>query len=1508
MIVFSRLKDLFRKVIVRKPKIRGRAGRLGTALRTALRTELRTELRTDMSPTSPELTALQMAIQHGWASDELRIWQRGEVILDTYKVEDIKAGGMGFVYIAEHKDWHVKMAIKSPNQMMLSNESLFARVLQEANSWIELGLHPHIAYCYYVRQIENIPHIFIEYVDGGSLIEWIADGRCYDLKVGIDLAIQFCHGIEYAHKHGMIHRDIKPGNILMTKDGILKVTDFGIARTRGIEDNLPEDVKQESEASNPKKDGHITSFGTVMGSADYMSPEQWIDPREVDFRADIYSFGVCLYEMFCGDLPYDTTIEERTASDQPREPQKLRRDLSPDLTELLKRVVAYDPKERYGSFGEIRNELARIYREYFNADPPHLEVKDTGLKAQGLNNRAASYVELGRKDEAISLWDEALQEDPQHIEATYNRGVVLWRRGVLTDDELVQQLEAVTASHADEWLASYLLALVHLERGDADAAAPLLAEAARQSNGDNEVLSTLELTQSSEVVAVRHLRTLSGHGDGIQSVSISSDSRYMLSGGDDKTIRLWNTVTGECLRVFEGHRGTVSSVCFSPDDRYILSGGHDRMMRLWDVNTGECVRTFRGHMGNVNSVCLSNNGRYALSGSDDDTVRLWDVDKAERVHTFGGRTGSVNSVCFSSDDRYGLSGSNDGNARLWDLETGKCLHVFEGHAGYVTSVCMSSDGRYALSGSHDRTVRLWDVTTGECLHVFEGHKTFVCSVNLSMDGRYALSGSDDRTVRLWDVHTGKCLRTLEGHTSFVRSVYLSKDGRYALSGSKDKTIRLWELPLRSLRILEGHTASVNSVCLSSDGRHALSGGGMYGRDNTIRLWETETGECLQTFEGHTGDVTSVYLSSDDKYAISGSFDNTVRLWELKTQDTGRKTQDAAQEERNSDLESSVLDLESQKCLRIFEGHTDYVNSVYLSSDHRYALSGSNDRTARLWEVETGECLRTFTHNDYVNSVCISVDGRLMLTGSNDKTVKLWEVETGQCIQTFEGHEGSVSSAYLTDKHALSGSSDKAMRLWDLETGQCLRVFEGHTDTVNSVFLSVDGRHALSGSGDETIRLWDTETGQCLRTFEGHTGSVNSICLSGDNRYILSGSEDKTLILWELSLVRSDAFPLRLSRSQSHAELVQVENEAADLLKRGNEALEAGRIADALALARQARELPGYERAAESLELWRKLTTVCRRARLGAAWQAREFQGHSGPVNSVTFSIDGSYALSGSGDETLRLWEVATGKCLRVFQGHKMDVRSVSLNANSTHALSGSSDNSMRLWDVDTGECLRIFNRDTGNVCCVHLSANGRLALSAGRTDDKVRTSREDSLMRLWEISLGKCLRIFVGHTNWVNSVYLSKDSAYALSGSYDETIRLWEVATGKCIRVFKGHERPVNSVSLSNDGKYALSGSYDETIRLWNISDGKCIHTLEGHADWVNSVCLSGDSLYALSGGRDNAVKLWDLDTGQCLRTFEGHTGWVNSVCLSSDSRYVLSGSEDGTIRLWELDWELEAP
>jgi serine/threonine protein kinase len=240
---------------------------------------------TQKKPT-PELSALELADKQEWEIKTLPVWKAGDVLLDTYEVEDVISGGMGHVYIANHKKWNVKLAIKSPNEQILSDRDLFARILREANSWIELGLHPNIAYCYYVRNIEDVPHIVIEYVDGGNLRQWIEDGKCIDYRTNLDLAIQFCHGMEYAHSKGTIHRDIKSENVLMTKDGTVKITNFGLARSQ--KSSLSFATGQagigNTEAGERAEQAGLTTIGTHMGTEGYMSPEHFKDPHKGDNR------------------------------------------------------------------------------------------------------------------------------------------------------------------------------------------------------------------------------------------------------------------------------------------------------------------------------------------------------------------------------------------------------------------------------------------------------------------------------------------------------------------------------------------------------------------------------------------------------------------------------------------------------------------------------------------------------------------------------------------------------------------------------------------------------------------------------------------------------------------------------------------------------------------------------------------------------------------------------------------------------------------------------------------------------------------------------------------------------------------------------------------------------------------------------------------------------------------------------------------------------------------------
>jgi hypothetical protein len=291
------------------------------------------------------------------------------------------------------------------------------------------------------------------------------------------------------------------------------------------------------------------------------------------------------------------------------------------------------------------------------------------------------------------------------------------------------------------------------------------------------------------------LRRFEGHGAAVESVAFSRDGRHGLSGGADRTLRLWDLENGMELRRFEGRHRWVLSVTFSPDGRRVLCGSWDRTVRLWDVQTGSELRRFEGHRGRVVSVAFSPDGRRALTGSADRTVRLWDVEGGQELRCFVGHTDLVWSVAaFSADGRLVLSGSADATVRLWDLQTGEQLRSFGGHTRPVLSVALSPDSRRALSGGWDRGVRLWDVDSGRELCRLEGHTDWVWSTAFSPDGRRAVTGSADGTVRLWDVETGREVLRFEGHTKAVHSVAISADGRRALSGSADQTVRLWGLP------------------------------------------------------------------------------------------------------------------------------------------------------------------------------------------------------------------------------------------------------------------------------------------------------------------------------------------------------------------------------------------------------------------------------------------------------------------------------------------------------------------------------------------------------------------------------------------------------------------------------------------------------------------------------------------------------------------------------------------
>ena len=530
---------------------------------------------------------LTVATPQPGASEDLRAaeadvpveWDIGDVILDLYEVKHVhEGGGMGLVYRVHHRNWDIDLAVKSPRKNFFRTEGDKENFVHECETWINLGLHPNTASCFYVRTLGGIPRVFAEYIEGGSLKEWINNRKLYEgsqeeiLARILDVAIQFAWGLQFAHEKGLVHQDVKPANVLMTPDGTAKVTDFGLAKARA---RAGEDVPAGSQQSILISSGGMTPA--------YCSPEQ-ANREPLSRRTDIWSWAVSMLEMFLGEVIWASGVVAGMSFDNYVEMghEMFKTPMPESLEDLLRWCFQEKPDERPKDMLAIIPALYETYRQAIRQDYGRKEPKAVELLADGLSNQAISLLDLGRQEQAEKLFDEALTVDPHHPEATYNRGLLLWRSGRMTDDVLVRQLEEVRTSHEDDWRTEYYLGLIHIERGDAESAVKVLEKASSMAPEEHDVQRMLLTAQSGTEKWHSCVRIFdTGWG---QSASLSPDGRWALSIGWKIDMRLWELATGQCVRIFEGqtllkftkgHTSGVNSVSFSQDGRWVLSGSSE---------------------------------------------------------------------------------------------------------------------------------------------------------------------------------------------------------------------------------------------------------------------------------------------------------------------------------------------------------------------------------------------------------------------------------------------------------------------------------------------------------------------------------------------------------------------------------------------------------------------------------------------------------------------------------------------------------------------------------------------------------------------------------------------------------------------------------------------------------------------------------------------------------------------------------------------------------------------
>ena len=1249
-------------------------------------------------------------------------------------ISEVGTGGLGKVWLARDNDLAREVALKEIKPGSASSDAV-RRLIKEAQITGQLQ-HPGIVPVYEVSH-QGRPFYTMKLVRGETLSRAIREhherkqsGQEDPLSerrlLGIFLSV--CDALAYAHSRGVIHRDLKPDNIVLGDFGEAIVLDWGLARQVGNDDD-------ESAPIVVTEDGRteVTLAGQKLGTPAYMSPEQAAGRVDsMDQRTDVYGLGAILFEILTSRPPHRTQDQETTEPGQSPVLALLNRiatgrspsvwDVDPsiprELSEICDQAMAVKRGDRFQTAKELKEALLafQVHEESIELSARATEDLEAARAGGTYDNfsRAQFGFETALEQWAGNTKAAAGLAQTQHdyARAAYDRGDFDLSLTLLDDSDSDQAVLATTvraatserAARVDRIrrlrrfgvAASLMIAIVASVAAvwiNAEREKALLAQSEEskqrgiaERNAEKAIQQTdlAEVARAKAVTAEAVARTEADKAR--QSLQIAEQRAY----NTDMLLvqREWDdTHLLQLKELLERHR-----------DREDLRGFE---WGYWDRLSHSDLLTLKGRGSGWNRSAFNPDRTRIAIATAGGKLTVWDTVSGQETLSFQAhsRRKIISSVLFSPDGTRIVSASQ-GDVKVWDAATGQEVFTLKGHTDRVYSVAFSPDGTSLASASWDGTVKTWDAVSGKGRFTLNGHSGRVFRVAFSPDGtKIASAGGNVRKsgeVKLWDVETGQEILTFKGHTGTVRCMIFSLDGTRIVSAGIDGTLKMWDAATGQEELsLKGHTYSVNEVVFSPNGMRLASAG----LDNTVKVWDAATGEMMLTLEGHSDQVTDVAFNSDATRIASASNDHTVKVWDAGT---GQEIQ-------------------------TLKGHTSFVTDVSFCADGTRIASGCRDGKVKLWDAgESQESLTLKGHTQPIWGLSFSPDGKRIASasGANNGTiylppdanttegvVKVWDAVTGLETLTLNGHGDSVNCvAFSPDGSTIaSGSHDTSVKVWDAATGQERLTFEGHADHVTSVAFSPDGMRIASTSGAKhdsagDVKVWDATTGQEALTFKGHAGGVRSVAFSPDGTRIASGSYDRTVKVWDSTTGQE-----RLTLNGHPAWVYCV------------------------AFSPDGRRIASGTSGV--VKVWNAATGK----------DLFTFKGHTSLVNSVAFSPDGTRLASASTDKTVKVWDMRTGQETITLKGHAGsvygNVLGVAFSPDGTRLASASGDRTVKVWDARPWTPkLRAESRARGVLTLRRERVNSleelRAELRANKTlSDMVRRLALDRSEAFWKARL-----------------------------------------------------------------------------------------------------------------------------------------------------------------------------